>query len=996
MRVLLLGLSAVIGASPLRGADHGLRVPPGFAVTEFADDKLAPDIHCLTLDPKGRVIVAGRGYIRLLVEDDSGSRAVRALDFAEAPKDGAMGLFQEGDSLYCVGDGGLRVYRNVSGAGRLRPSELLFKCKTGGEHTAHAVRRGPDGWMYLLVGDHTGITRAHATLSTSPIKEPIGGCVLRFPPDFKGCEIVADGFRNAYGMDFNSDGELFTFDSDNERCVSLPWYEPTRCYHVHIGGHHGWRGPSLSATWRMPPWFVDCVSPLRTLGRGSPTGVVCYKHTGFPQRYRGGLFLLDWTFGVVHFLQLEKQGSTWRGKPEVFLRATGDNGFAPTAAAVHPRTGDLFIAIGGRGTRGAVYRIRYVGSGKSIDPAEVAKLQPAPRSLAWHPDLEKSLLRDAVSPDLRVRRVSLELITRHHERFTSGQIEKVLRANAGSRDRGLRQASARLLASMSTKEQQRIGKLLVTPLERTTYHLARPGWEVVDLVKDRRLPAGVRLDGVRLLQKALGEFTAKTSKGGVLEGYTRRDAEPVMPVAVRSAVRDALPSGVHDLDIELARTLALIEDDSTESVRKVAGFLKRETHPIDETHFLIVLSRLAAPRSSEITRKTADALLGLDRKLTKLGLNRDSNWPLRIAELHAELAKRDPKLNSALIRHEEFGRPDHALFARANGFDRKRAADVFLARAEKEATFAWTGELIRLVAELPAEKVLPMMRRLWGEHGLDEEILPVLARQPRAEDHAKFLTGLSSARLATVAVALGALEKLPASGVSRKQREEESIALVLALRQRGAGKEEDKVRSRLVDRLRTLTGQKHTSSEQWIAWARKTWPGLAARLADADGVDVPAWRLRLARISWDKGDAGKGQAVYVKASCASCHSGATALGPDLRGVAGRFSREDLFTAILQPSRDVAPRYRTTQLTTAAGKIYQGIVVYEAVDSILLLTGPGQNVRIAHKQISERRLTATSLMPAGLLDRLTDREISDLYAYLKSLSAPAATKRRPSR
>ena len=67
--------------------------------------------------------------------------------------------------------------------------------------------------------------QSNATLPTSPIKDPVAGCMLRFPPDFKGCEIVADGFRNAYGFDFNSDGEWFTFDSDNERCVSLPWYE---------------------------------------------------------------------------------------------------------------------------------------------------------------------------------------------------------------------------------------------------------------------------------------------------------------------------------------------------------------------------------------------------------------------------------------------------------------------------------------------------------------------------------------------------------------------------------------------------------------------------------------------------------------------------------------------------------------------------------------------------------------------------------------------------
>src|SRR5207248_2077449 len=173
------------------------------------------------------------------------------------------------------------------------------------------------------------------------------------------------------------------------------------------------------------------------------------------------------------------------------------------------------------------------------------------------------------------------------------------------------------------------------------------------------------------------------------------------------------------------------------------------------------------------------------------------------------------------------------------------------------------------------------------------------------------------------------------------------------------------------------------------------YPALAAKVADADGVDVAAWDKRLAAVAWERGDASRGKAVFVKASCASCHSGTQALGPDLRGVAGRFSRADLFTAILQPSKDVSPRYRTTMLTTTAGKTYQGIIIYEAVDSVLLLTGPATSVRLAHTQIAERRLTAISLMPTGLLDRLSDPEIADLYAYLRSLSVKPR-RRRPSR
>src|SRR6516162_5664692 len=73
---------------------HGLRVPDGFEVTEYVGSDLANDIFCMTIDPQGRVIVSGRGYTRILVEDGHG-KAVRAVDFIAGPKDGAMGLLWE-------------------------------------------------------------------------------------------------------------------------------------------------------------------------------------------------------------------------------------------------------------------------------------------------------------------------------------------------------------------------------------------------------------------------------------------------------------------------------------------------------------------------------------------------------------------------------------------------------------------------------------------------------------------------------------------------------------------------------------------------------------------------------------------------------------------------------------------------------------------------------------------------------------------------------------
>jgi putative heme-binding domain-containing protein len=108
------------------------------------------------------------------------------------------------------------------------------------------------------------------------------------------------------------------------------------------------------------------------------------------------------------------------------------------------------------------------------------------------------------------------------------------------------------------------------------------------------------------------------------------------------------------------------------------------------------------------------------------------------------------------------------------------------------------------------------------------------------------------------------------------------------------------------------------------------------------------------------------------------------LGPDLAGVARRFSREDLFTAIAIPNRDVSPRYQTTLIQTIQGKVYTGLVIYQSVDGLILRNATNQTFRIEADDIEIRRTLNASLMPAGLLNDLKPRELADLYAYIRSL------------
>ncbi len=347
---------ASIGRVGLAADSPAIKAPAGFAVTLFADDDLAHDIHCLTIDSRGRITVAGLGYIKILADTDADGVADTATMFVEPPATGVQGMFWHGTDLLVVGGEGLLRYRDRDGDDQADgPPDVLLKIRTGGEHHAHSIQRGPDGWWYLIAGNNAGVDAKYVTLPTSPVKQPEAGVMYRLKPDISGGgEVVAHGLRNAYDFAFNRTGDVFTFDSDDERDVSLPWYRPTRVFQLLPGSHAGW----VTQSWKRPDEFLDMPPVVGSAGRGSPTGVVCYQHRQFPEKYRESLFVLDWTFGRVLALPLARHGSAWKAEPQLFLSAADDHGFAPTDAEVGS-DGSLFVSVGGRGTRGGVWRITY-------------------------------------------------------------------------------------------------------------------------------------------------------------------------------------------------------------------------------------------------------------------------------------------------------------------------------------------------------------------------------------------------------------------------------------------------------------------------------------------------------------------------------------------------------------------------------------------------------------------------------------------------------------
>lgn len=980
----------LLAAAPAAPAP-GVSVPPGFAASLFADNSLAPDVYTMTIDDAGRVLVAGPGYVRVLPDAGGGGVAGRAIDLIDGLKQGPMGLLAEGDSLYVVTDGGLHRYRGYDGKSKLKgPPETVVTLKTGGEHDAHAVRRGPDGWLYLLCGNTAGVTRQTVTGPRSPVKEPVAGTLLRISPDPAVnwrflhpppvVECVADGLRNAYSFDFNAAGEPFTYDSDNERCVGLPWYEPCRFYHVVPGGNYGWRSPQLGQFWRKPPYFVDCVPPLCYLGRGSPTGVACYRHTHFPAWYHGGFFLADWTFGRIHYVPLVPSDSTYEGKPEVFAEAVGTSGFAPTALAVHPKTGELFVSVGGRGTRGGVYRISHTTrpAGKPLPAAK--------RSLDWNADAAERWLADCKSDDARARRTALELLLRWRETVPWGRpLFDAVRPNLSHHDPLVRAAAGRAAAKLAVP----VG-IPTAARERLTIALAEvaldPAYSLdlaLAVVRDKRTPETEKLEATRIVQLACGDLTDAKSVGRVFEGYTFRTPPPD---GVRRKIEDAyaglsVPASA-DLRREVFRTHAALGSRELSPFLHAARPLDTESDVRDDVHFLAVLARLSYPASADHRQKLIEALLDLERKAAKQKVARDRFWPLRVEEIAAGLReKMGDTLGRELLDHPAFGRPEHVLFVKPLRIPQAEAAKQFLAAAATGAGPAWTPALVDLVGGSEVDLAGPVLRKLWDKPELRDAVVRGLATRPDDADRPKFLVGLGSLDPELVRLSAAALAKCsPPDGT------DELVAAVKALRRLAP---EDKAARKAV----TVLLQRRTGvilpddARAWAEWVSKTNRDAAPRLAVTYGENAAEWNKRELGIPWDRGDAARGREVFAKASCAACHDGGRALGPSLLGVGKRFGRDDLIVAVVQPGRDVPARYRPTRVTTTDEKVYVGMLVYEAQDGVILQTGIDTTVRVAGGDIASKRAVESSLMPAGLLDKLTDAEVADLFAYLKSLDAP---------
>ena len=141
-----------------------------------------------------------------------------------------------------------------------------------------------------------------------------------------------------------------------------------------------------------------------------------------------------------------------------------------------------------------------------------------------------------------------------------------------------------------------------------------------------------------------------------------------------------------------------------------------------------------------------------------------------------------------------------------------------------------------------------------------------------------------------------------------------------------------------------------------------------------------------------KGNAVRGKEVFFQTSgvqCKSCHKiggVGNEIGPDLSQIGKKYDRAKILENILQPSREIDPKYRVHLVQTVDGQVHSGLLVKNEPGEVVLRDAKGKLISIQSADVEQMASQQQSMMPDLLLRDLTAEQVADLITYLSSLKA----------
>ena len=805
--------------------------------------------------------------------------------------------------------------------------------------TLNSLHWGPDGWLYGCQGFATpskvrkpegkGRLYKHNDPFPEDILEgegvDINGGVWRYHPTKDRFEVVAHGFSNPWGIDYDAKGQLFI-----SACV-IP-----HLWHVIPGGiYHRQGGQHFN-----PYVYNDIKTIADHSHRSAHGGLRVYLSDAFPEAQQGRLFMANIHEHAVLSDVLERQGSGFTAQHgDDFLMANNAQwvGFSmevgPEGAlyvldwhdadicgqeVLNEETGRIF-RITPKESLAEAWDGRYADLSEMTD-VQLVNLQTTPS--AWHARRARVILQN------RAAKGTLQSDT--HDRLR--QIFQTS-TNPDWRLRGM----WALHVTGGFNENQ-----LIEALEDYDEYIR--AWAVQLLCEDLS-PSTAALEKFSRM--------AREDTSSVVRLYLASALQRIDPDA-RWDMAEALMAHAEDADdhnlpkMIWYGTESLVEESpdralalaAQSEIPMMAQFIARRTVDADAVEILVTWLGKNPKTQASLLEGMRDGLEG------RTDLTTPANWKAVYARL--QQSDDDQVKQLALEVAQQFG-------------DTEAAQQYLVALKDKNTPIEQRRKALQALSDQQREELI--------------EELPALLNDPNLRtDAIRAVASFDQAPLGKLLIEryekFNNTEKLEAVQ-TLASRPDYGWMLTQALKDETIPKPD--VPAYVARQLRRVVGSGFV--EVW---------GPIDELSSDQSAAYSKYRALLTDAAITNANPGNGRVIFQR-TCGPCHKmygeGGN-LGPDITG-SNRTNVDYLLSNVLDPSGEIQDDYKMVVVTTRDGRTYAGNVATEN-ERQLTLRVVGQDAVVINKsEIQSREETPNSMMPPGLFGTLTDAEVLDLVAYLRT-------------
>lgn len=995
-------------------------VQPGFELTEFA---VAPTVVTPTgiaVDATGNVFVL-ESNTHFPPADYSRGKFDRLLLFRDHNADGhadetaeiATGLthamsvaVQPNGDVYVATRRELRLYRDADRNGSYEISRTLLTLQTEGNYPhnglagiafisdsssvegayAAAVAAFPlqraafneadvaaamdaSSWLYIGCGENLGADYSLVGSDGSIYRGGgEGGNMFRCRLDGSKLEHVATGFWNPHAACVLR-GELFTVDNDPD---SRP---PCRLIHVVDGGDYGyrfrngrkglhpftaWNGelpgtlPMLAGTGEAPSGMVPVLALTDRINAAGPSSTPgSTEPNAAPNNASPGLLVTSWGDHRIDYFPMSRSGASFESNLRPIV--VGDQNFRPVGLAVHPNGSrayftDWVLQDYNLHQQGRVWCLK----GNFGSPQLLAA--PAASRAA----IVASAIATEQSPGGLLTLAAEKL---KHIRKTAGVN---LPENSAAAP-----ATAHTVSETSDASQSPDALHL---LELAARFSSQPtagqatGTSAADNAQELATVAGLFESGDPFVQLVAMRYAASRFSGEAIQNSFQKDTDARRRVFWLLSARrqNAKSSGL--LQVALS--------DADPAVRRTAVQWAAEDRPTGVTEQEVSSTLKRGPVTAELFRSVtvglqqmrgtppADAesqLTGSPDWLWSVLQSADSPDSVRVLALRLMPAA-DTRLTTNWLATE----------SRSANSERAAEAVIKLSAQSTPTSFM---ELTKIAADTSTTTVVRSLAvdALAAANTAEsrDAALLILFAELESPDDFRSITAARALRgpvSADAAVAADVLAKIRGTA-ARANRSAETRAELLAQ----ADLLEQNRSSSSSPPSDAAPNSGDSSSERHAALRAALLGSNASKSDETRLADVELGR----RLFFHSAAAG----------CNRCHrieGRGGNIGPDLSVVGAARNREQLLTAILEPSREIAPQYASWVVETTAGLRHVGMIVFENEGKTTLGDADGKLIELRTADIADRVSSSESVMPRGLETKLTRRELDALLTYLESL------------